>query len=215
MLRIKNTFATLALLITLAPATALAEAGPREVKLETNHLHNAGASWSMFGANTDGLNTQGIGFAQDLDSKLSVVASYHFGQTGSQHYIPSGAGASEGFIAAFTAHQLSAGVRTDLDRALLGWFEPYGSVRATLLLGVVQLDDDPDQDDNLNQVQAVSYAPGARVAAGLSSSLPVGPVEVRIDGEFGYAYSLKMSVEDLGELQFSGVHALLGVGVRF
>ncbi len=215
MLRLKNTFAALVLLATLAPATALAEAGPREVKLETNHIHNSGDSWSMFGAYTDGLNTQGVGYAQDLNSTLSVVASYHFGQTGSDNHIPSGAGNSEGFIAAFTAHQLSAGVRTDLDRALLGWFEPYGSVRATLLVGVIQLDDDPDQDDNLNQVQAVSYAPGARVAAGLSSSLPLGPVEARIDGELGYAYSLKMSAGELGELQFSGLHALLGIGVRF
>jgi hypothetical protein len=199
-------------LLTLLPSMALAEAGPREVSLERNQLANTGAAWNVF-SDQDGMMTSGIGVAQDLDKNLSVVASYHFGQAGSQNLVPDDPGSAEGFVAAFNAHQFIAGVRGDMGGT--GFVQPFVSAKATALLGVARLDDDLDSDENLTQTQASGIAPGAVLAGGISGLIPVGPVQVRLDTELGYAYSLPMGIGELGSLQFSGFHMRWGAGVRF
>ncbi len=203
---------TIALLTLLLPSLALAEAGPREFSLERNQLSNLGDAWNVF-ADEDGLMTSGIGFAQDLDKNLSVVASYHFGQAGSENYMPEDPGNAEGFVAAFNAHQLTAGVRGDLGGT--GFVQPFVSAKATALLGVVRLDDDLDSDENLTQSQAMGIAPGGVLAAGISGLIPVGPGHVRLDTELGYAHSLSMGIGEIGSLQFSGFHMRWGAGIRF
>ena len=203
---------TTALLALLLPSVALAEAGPREVSLERSQLSNMGSAWNLF-ADEDGLMTSGIGVAQDLDKNLSVVASYHFGQAGSENSVPEDPGSAEGFVAAFTAHQFTAGVRGDLGGT--AFVQPFVTAKATALLGVVRLDDDLDSDENLTQTQASGIAPGAVLAGGISGLIPVGPVQVRLDTELGYARSLSMGIEDIGSLQFSGFHMRWGAGVRF
>jgi hypothetical protein len=205
----KNTIALLALLL---PSLALAEAGPREVSLERNQLSNRGVAWDVF-ADEDGLMTSGIGIAQDLDKNLSVVASYHFGQAGSENYIPEDPGSAEGFVAAFNAHQFTAGVRGDLGGT--GFVQPFVSAKATALLGIVRLDDDLDSDENLTQTQAMAIAPGGVLAVGLSGLIPAGPGHVRLDTELGYAHSLPMGIGELGSLQFSGFHMRWAAGLRF
>jgi hypothetical protein len=203
---------TTALLALLLPTVALAEAGPREISLERNQLSNMGSSWNVF-ADEDGLMTSGIGIAQDLDKNLSVVASYHFGQAGSENYIPEDPGSAEGFVAAFNAHQFTAGVRGDLGGT--GFVQPFVSAKATALLGIVRLDDDLDSDENLTQTQAMAIAPGGVLAVGLSGLIPAGPGHVRLDTELGYAHSLPMGIGELGSLQFSGFHMRWAAGLRF
>ncbi len=203
---------TIALLALLLPSMALAEAGPREVSLERNQLTNTGAAWNVF-SDADGLMTSGIAVAQDLDKNLSVVASYHFGQAGSENYVPEDPGSAEGFVAAFTAKQITAGVRGDLGGT--GFVQPFVSAKATVLYGMVRLDDDLDSNENLTQTQATGIAPGAVLAGGISGLIPVGPVQIRLDTELGYAYSLSMGIGEIGSLQFSGFHMRWGAGVRF
>jgi hypothetical protein len=203
---------TTALLALLLPSVALAEAGPREISLERNQLSNMGSSWNVF-ADEDGLMTSGIGIAQDLDKNLSVVASYHFGQAGSENYIPEDPGSAEGFVAAFNAHQFTAGVRGDLGST--GFVQPFASAKATALLGIARLDDNLNSDENLTQTQAMGLAPGGVLAVGLSGLIPVGPRHVRLDTELGYAHSLSMGIGELGSLQFSGFHMRWAAGVRF
>ncbi len=217
---------TLALLMV-----ANTQAAPNTVSLEVGHLHNSESNFRSF-SDASGLSTTGVGYSRDLGERISLVGSYQFGTTGKENFFSyddedggsSGdvPGSDEGFVAAFQAHHITAGARYNaLERE---WLKPYASARLTGLIGRILLDDEVGDgessaahNDNINQIAATSMTPGAQVALGTGAEFSLGSqgLLVRSEVELGYAYALEMGFDDLGSLQFSGVHFRMGIGVAF
>ncbi|GDX83557.1 hypothetical protein LBMAG42_53680 [Deltaproteobacteria bacterium] len=92
----------------------------------------------------------------------------------------------------------------------------YGLVQAQGLLGIVRLDDDPDDDENLGQIEGEGFAFGGTFGAGVEAFAPTGgPLQIAFSFELGYSAYAPLQLEDVATIDASGVSLRTGVGVRF
>ena len=200
-----------------------ATAADKEILVETNSTSINTASWQL--VNGSPLSTVGLSGGLDLGSGLTAVIGVHWGQSGSSHGYSSwyeepldsqGPG-SEGFVAALSVVQVQAGVRSDqLDPN--NWIRPYLVSRLTGTLGILQLDDDPSDSSNINQISRTGSSFGGMAAVGIAVERPrssAGPFALHGEIEGGYALSTSLKFDDLGELAMHGIHLRAGVGLRF
>lgn len=199
-------------------------AGDKELSLDTSWTAINTSSWEV--VNGSPLNTVGLSGGWDIGSNLTAIASVNWGQTGSEHSYPywydeenndqTGPG-TEGYVAALNVVQVQAGVRTDrLEHT--NWVRPYLVSRVSGTLGIMQLDDDTRDSDNVNQITRTGTSFGGMAAIGIAVERPrrsAGPFAVHGELEGGYALATALKFEDLGELAMHGVHIRAGIGLRF
>ena len=83
---------------------------------------------------------------------------------------------------------------------------------------MMQLDDDPNDSDNINQISRTGTSVGGMAALGISVERPrssSGPFAVHGELEGGYALGTSLKFDDLGDLAMHGVHIRAGIGLRF
>ena len=200
-----------------------AAAADRELLLDTSSTAINTSSWEV--VNGSPLTTVGLSGGLDVASNLTIVAGVSWGQNGSsnsysywyEEEAQSQAPGSEGFVAALSVVQIQAGVRADgLDATK--WVRPYAVSRLSGTLGVLQLDDDPNDSDNVNQITRTGTSFGGMAALGVSIERPrtsAGPFAIHGELEGGYALATSLKFDDLGELAMHGMHIRAGIGLRF
>ncbi len=199
-----------------------AVAADKELLLDTSSTAINTSSWEL--VNGSPLTTIGLSGGMDIGS-FTAVAGINWGQHGSSNQysywyeeegMNQGPG-SEGFVAALNVVQLQAGIRADgLDAT--NWVRPYVVSRLSGTLGVMQLDDDPNDSNNVNQITRTGTSFGGMAALGVSIERPrtsAGPFAVHGELEGGYALATSLKFDDLGELAMHGVHIRAGIGLRF
>lgn len=109
---------------------------------------------------------------------------------------------------------LAVGAKFNWDIAR--WFEVYGLVQGVGMHDLLRLDDDPESDDNLTQVEAFGFTGGAAGSAGVSFRIPLGKtLQLGFYSELGGAWTAPAAIGDVAEIQFSGMTGRLGTGLRF
>ena len=209
-------------LLSLFVASSAA-AADKELLLDTSSTAINTASWEL--VNGSPLTTVGLTGGMDLGSNLTAVVGVNWGQTGSAHGYgywyedqaeEQGPG-SEGFQAALSVVQVQAGVRAEgLDQS--GWVRPYVASRLSGSFAVLQLDDDPNDSSNINQISRTGTSLGGLAALGVAIERPrsaSGPFALHGELEGGYALATSLKFDDLGELAMHGVHARAAIGLRF
>lgn len=118
------------------------------------------------------------------------------------------------FVAGLYQTQVFVGVKPTW--SLNRHFGAYGLLQAQGLFGTLRIDDDPDDDENLGQVEAEGFAPGATIGAGVEAFAPTGgAVLVAFYLEFGYSAYEPLSLSDIATIDVSGVAVRAGAGIRF
>ena len=203
--------APLALLAALAlPGTALG--ATREVRLELGSIAAPDPDWNLF-SDADRLSTQGLGVGWTFHDHLALVAGWRRGAHGMT--VGGESTGQSDLTATFGGHLFSLGAKADW--TIAPWFAPFATARAAGLLGIVRLDDEPDDDENLNQITHAAFAPGALATAGAEFRLPFhdGAFAAATSLELGYAWLAPLSYDPLGDLAFRGFTLTWGAGVRF
>lgn len=96
------------------------------------------------------------------------------------------------------------------------YFGLYGLAQAQGLIGVVRLDDDPDDDENLGQVEGDGFAIGGTFGAGVEAFAPTGGrAQIAFSFELGYSAYTPLLLGDVATIDASGVSIRTGVGVRY
>jgi hypothetical protein len=203
---------------------ANAWAGDKEISLDTGLIGSTSDAWRVVGGNP--MPTIGLSGGWDVAPGLTAVGTLQWGQSGSKNYFGnqwweedeggSASPGSEGFIAAIHLIQLQGGVRSDLMQNR--WVRPYGVAKLSTTVGVLRLDDDPSDKDNVNQIQSVGFSIGGIAAAGIAVERPrkqAGPFAFRCELEAGYGFGTALGFDEIGELEMSAMHIRAAAGVRF
>jgi hypothetical protein len=209
-------------MLTLLSLAFTAQAASNELSVELAWFSSSDPSFQYFSGGT-AMPAFGLrgGFA--VHPNITIIAGYRGGATGgsvsgggedtydSEYYY--GGGDSD-FDAAIWAHQASVGAKADFK--IWKWLHPYAAVQGVGSLGMIRLDDQPGDDENLTQVERIGFTGGFNTALGLDF-----PIKIRDRWaiapylEMGYEWLAPMQFEELGSVQFSGFSGAAGVGVRF
>jgi hypothetical protein len=206
---------TLAVTLLLSAASSPADAADIGLSLESGVIGTSGEAWDIIGGG--GIDTIGVGGSFGLNDNFQAVASLNLGVKGAKNYLtdPNSPGDAEGFVASLTVAQLSAGIRYDL-LPEAQWV-PFAAARGELMLGNMRLDDDPQHDDNINQIEQSSISAGGNVGLGVAwqGSAPLIGSTLRVELEGGFGVASALSLGELGDLDISGARVRGSVGVLF
>ena len=199
--------------MTLLMMAATALAADNEIALELGSLYTDDSAWDAFSSN-DVLPARGIRGAFGVAEDVSVIASYGFSARGADVDVW-GSNDDDWLKTAFYGHTLGVGAKYNL----LDWtyLRPYVAPQALALYGIARLDDDPDDDNSLNQLQASGFSFGGMVNGGVDLVLAddrwgFAPA---LYGELGYGWMSQLELDQYGDVQFKGLSARFGVGVHF
>ncbi|HCH65124.1 MAG TPA: hypothetical protein DFR83_20135 [Deltaproteobacteria bacterium] len=223
------------LLIAAFSALSTAEAserGKNAVHLVYGSYASNDAAFEFYSPNPS-IGAAGIRGERALRGPVSLVSTYTRRTVSSEYYddliladqMPEREEAA--LVAAFTGQQFTVGPKLQLDLGKSA-FSTYVVGQGLAFVGTSRLDDAPDEDDNLNQLKARSWAPGFIAAGGLEYSPRVGPIQLSTFVELGYNWTAQMGFEDdsvresgtnapadMGDLAFRGFYMQMGLGVRF
>ena len=199
--------------MTLLMMAATALAADNEVALELGSLYTDDRSWDTFSA-ADKLPAKGVRGAFGVAERVSVLASYGYSARGADVDVW-GSNDDDWIKTSFYGHTLGLGAKI----GLTDWtyVRPYVAPQALALFGVARLDDDPDDDNNLNQIQASGFAFGGMANAGAEFVLADDRWDFApaIYGELGYGWLSQLELDQLGDVQFKGLSARLGASIHF
>lgn len=198
-------------------STALA--GTNEVAATLGWLDSGDPAWQVL-AQSGACSTWGGHVGLKVHDRVTVLAGYRHGVVGAD------LGASdwedgdgdERFTSvgtAFYGNTFTLGARADWNA--VEFFAPYARVDAQGLLGMVRLDDEPDDDENVTQRQKVSFAPGFDATLGLSFPVPTALPSLYVTPflEMGYGWVAPLKLGDLGRVQPAGFTGQGGIALQF
>ena len=200
-------------------------AGDKEISLESSVFNtSADANWQIVDG-SPGIAMIGLSGGMDLNSSITAVGSLRWGQSGASngmHYEwweeegSNSVAGTDGFVAGLNLVQLQGGVRSELRQG--HWIRLYGVTKASATIGILGLDDDDGDKDNVNQISETGLSLGGMAALGLAIEQPkkqAGPWAIRGEFEAGYSAGTPLSFGDIGSLDMLGVHAKASIGLRF
>lgn len=204
------------LLLSLSSASS-AIAGEREISASVGLINTDDPNWTMFGSGNV-LPSFGARFAYPVLPHVKVVAGYEYAQDGSHVsvYDDTGEDGTESqFQTGFFAHQAMVGGKVHWSASK--WVSLYGIAQGDFMVATVRIDDDPDDDSNPGQVERAGATGGVLAAAGVGINVPIldGRTAWEFHAELGYGYLAPLAVEDIGQLEFSGLSFRAGTGFVF
>ncbi len=208
-------FTTLALLAF----SGAAQAADHELSLELGTTANHQQNWYMFNAESQQLPSWGLRAGVAVHDRLAIIGGWHHGKKGMRLGFDESWEDDEeayGFASVFYGDSFTLGLKADVPVAV--WFRPYATAQGLGLRGMVRLDDDLSEDDNLNQIQQADFSLGGIGALGVDFRVPFkdGAWALASYLELGYGYAAPLDFGDLGELdELHGVVFRWGAGVRF
>ena len=207
-------------MLTLLSLAFTAQAASNELSVELGWFSSSDPSFAYF---NDGYTMPAFGLRGGIavHPNITIIGGYRGGATGGSvtggdddtYYGEESYGGSD-FNTGLWAHQASVGAKADFK--LWKWLHPYAAVQGVGSLGMIRLDDQPGDDENLTQVERIGFTGGFNTALGLDF-----PIKIRDRWaiapylEMGYEWLAPMQFEELGSVQFSGFSGAMGVGVRF
>ena len=210
-----------------APASAVEEAAPEPIevtvvapperKIQVD-LSVGGTAFERdpYGTLTEsGITSWGLRASYRVKPWLVPFVGLSMTEDTQAHAITSAWGdATTEFVTGLYQTQVFVGVKPTW--SMNRHFGAYGLLQAQGLFGTLRIDDDPDDDENLGQVEAEGFAPGATLGAGVEAFVPTaGAVLVAFYLEFGYSAYEPLSLSDIATIDASGVAVRAGAGVRF
>jgi hypothetical protein len=206
----------------LALLAFAAHAATNEVSFDLGWVGASDPAWDFF-SDADTLPSYGVRLGYAVHPNVAVIAGWQHAVNGASVGLPGLAGSSDyeyddyddGHVtAAMYSDQILLGAKGDVK--IWSWLHPYATVQAVGMRGLVRMDDDPGDDENLTQVQVAGVTGGVEGALGLDFLIPVkGRWKIGLYTELGYGWLAPMRLEDLGSVQFAGFAGRAGVGVRF
>ena len=195
-------------------------APPRfEVGFEFGTMANADRAYDLFSSG-NAMPSRGIRIGARLAERVQVLAGWQQSSRGSTILLANDdteidfTTSSNEVRAAFSTHQVAAGLRADL--SVLDTLLPYVAVQGLAIQGTARLDDDPESQVNVGQVRASALGMGLLAVAGAELRFPPDePLAVGFHLDLGYAYVSSLSLGDFGTMQPGGFTARGGVGLRF
>lgn len=205
-------------MFALVLSTALA--GSNEVALTVGWLDSGDPAWQVL-APSGAYATWGGQLGLKVHDRVTVLAGYKHGVVGADLDAWDWDGEDEGDDRfayaknAFYGNTFTLGARADWD--FVEFFAPYARVDAQGLLGMIRVDDEPDDDENVTQRQEVGFTPGFDAALGLSFPVPTALPSVQVTPflEMGYGWVVPMKLGDLGRVQPAGFTGQGGVALQF
>lgn len=215
---LRNSLAILALGLS-TPAFA----ADHELSLELGSLHVNSDSWDLFHEG-EYFPTAGVRLGVAVHERVAVVAGYHHAAYGSDIYTDSWSGEYDfadeesdaaDFVGAFAGDEYTLGAKVDVP--VTGWLHPYGVVHALGVRGVIRLDEDVEDDDNLNQLPYRALTFGGMGALGVEFLAPVLKEKAHLGSylELGYGRVAALDFDALGKMPMGGFAVRMGTGVRF
>ncbi len=203
---------TLAALMLTTPALA----ADHEIAVELGTLANQDADYNVY-TSKNAMPSWGLRGAFAFHDRLAVSAGWHRVRRGADLYAPNSDGFSDTAIgrAAFTANELTLGLRADVEIAQV--ILPYVHVHGLLLQGTSRFDDDPEDEDSPGQVKTTAMAAGLMPMGGVELRIPLGdaPFTVGWHMEAGYGWVSRLDFDELGDMSPGGFALRSGVGVKF
>ena len=199
----------------------LAQAAPgSSLALDVGRLDSPHPAQEMLGG--DALATYGFRYVHDLErwTRLDVTAGLRFSERRVDTTVTSNGGASEQSFETRWFHNTAAlGLRLQGDTAWEG-FQPYARAQLTVDTGVLRLDEDLDDKDNINQIRTIGVAPGAELVAGVDIlTLPSGMGYLDVSPvlflEMGWNRTALMDLDPIGDMRFGGFVVRTGLGLAF
>jgi hypothetical protein len=213
------------LLLALAAALSApvvgtpALAAENEINLELGTQGSNDEAWDVFSDRLS-LPLFGLRVGVGLGDHLSLLAAYHRGSQGADVYAEDfedgGDEPGEGFIAAYYGSSLAVGPKVSA-RLGGGWLNPYATAQIVGMMGTARIDEDPIDDGDATQQEVRGYTGAGLAAVGVELRAPFNDRSwtPATYAEVGYGHSLEMNLDDLGSMNFRGVHFRWGLGVRF
>ncbi len=230
-------FMTLLVPAVFAWDSHLDSPGDLELGLEYGMTVNPDERFELFG--NPALPTGGIRAGYKIHPRVAIVGSVHAGQTSAEvdtdgeysyYYDDDDSyyyeyddeydddysyGSGEGFYTRWRSMSLTVGAKADLPVAR--WFHPYLALSGVGSLASVQMDDDPDVDDNLNQIRERAMHGGGELVGGAEFRIGLGSSGVVLMPYFDVGYRLMTPVRlgQLGTVPSRGLTEHIGVAVRW
>jgi hypothetical protein len=185
-------------------------AAGHELSFEASRIGVAGPSWDVVSADP-GYASVGLRGVYGFSKNLGLVVGWQRGVDGSDVEVYSADGGLE--EAEFRAGFIGNALRV----------APYATAQASVSVGRVSFDTDPDRDDNVGQVQDTAWSFGGFAAAGVD----LKPVKVtkglrlgaHLEAGYGlqsaYRFETNDGAADLGGFGMRGLVVSGGAGVRF
>lgn len=201
---------------------SLAQAAPTSsLALDVGRLDSPHRAQQMLGG--DALATYGFRYVHDLERWrfLDVTAGLRFSERRVTNTLYSNGGLSEQSFETRWFHNTAAvGLRL---QGHTGWegFQPYARAQFTVDTGVLRLDEDLDDKDNVNRIRKIGVAPGAELVAGVDIltmpfGMDVGPdISPVVYLEMGWNRTALMDLDEVGEIRFGGYVVRTGIGLAF
>ena len=198
-----------------------------DISAEIAWLGATDPAWNYF-AEDDALVSFGLRAGYAVHPNVSLLVGWQHAANGAVSSAPAVGGAlvtdeaddlayyesSAAFRAAMYTDELSVGAKGGV--TVWKWLHPYATLKVVGMRGLVRMDDDPEDDENVTQVEVAGVTGGFSTAAGFDILIPVrGRWIVSPYVELGYGLLAPMQLEDLGTVQFSGFSGRTGMGVRF
>ncbi len=198
-----------------------AAAATHEVSFEAGWIGAWDPAFDYF-ADGNALGSYGLRVGYAVHPNVAVIAGWQHAVHGAGIVVP-GLGSETGdddyygqdaFFAALYSDQVSVGAKADVQ--LLRWLHPYVTAQLVGMRGLVRLDDDLNDDENVTQREVAGLTGGLLGGAGLDIPIRVkGRWAIAPYVELGYGWMAPMQLEGLGSLQFAGFSGRTGIGVRF
>lgn len=210
-------------MIGLLLALNTADAAPaHSVALDVGRMDSSHRGNAMLGY--DALATYGLRMVYDLERwpALDVTAGLRFSERRTSVMIYDNVSYEDvGQFESRWFHNTAAlGLRL---QGHTGWegFQPYVRGMGSLETGVLRLDEDLDDKENVNRLREVALAPGVELVAGVDIvtapfGMDVGPdISPVLYLETGWNRTGLFDLEEVGEMRFGGFVIRGGVGVAF
>lgn len=197
-------------------------AASHEISFELGWITTEDPAWGYF-SSSGAIGSYGIRGGFEVHPNVTIIGGWQHSQTGASVEISSWGDDDYddedeyydgAFQTAMYSDQITLGSKADVK--LFKWLHPYVTAQLAGMRGLVRMDDDSGDDENLTQVEKAGVTGGVIGAAGLDFLIRVkGDVYIAPYFELGYGWYAPMVIEDLGSVQFSGFAGRAGVGVRF
>jgi len=217
----------------IAAFLSAAFAAQHEVDLEVGWLLNRSTSWNRV---SDGSTFPSVGVrvGARLHRNVAAIAGWQHGQTGVsvrpdsdgdtyyyyEDYYTDGTSYDEGrpngnFRTAFYGDTFTLGAKGDV--VVNEYFVPYLTVQGALQRGLLRVDADASDDENLGQIQKSAVTGGFVGALGAECPVALGTSGIAVAPyvEVGYAWLAPLKFESIGSLEQGGFAGRAGFGLRF
>jgi hypothetical protein len=213
---------------TLLALALPAAAATHEISAEVGWINSSDPAWDFFSeAALHGSYGLRLGYA--VHPNVAIIGGWQHAVNGVGTSGPGIGAASysdggddyyydneDAFWAALYTDQVTVGAKADFQ--VLTWLHPYATVQAVGMRGLLRMDDDSQDDENLTQIELAGLTGGVLGAVGLDLPVPLrvgSTVAIAPYAEVGYGWLAPMQFEQLGSVQFAGFTGRAGVGVRF